>query len=90
MVSYHPGSAELISWFPFKSQFHDFEEKSKKKLDSHLNIIVDGESNFEDKYVDKCSTSVQQVFNWSEFHLSEMTFRKFILYEPNQNLMTAS
>ena len=35
--------------------------------------IGEGESNFDDKYVEK---TVQLVFNWSEFHLSEMTCYK--------------
>ena len=37
------------------------------------NVLIRGESNFDDKYVEK---SVQKVFNWSEFHLSEMTCYK--------------
>ena len=36
----------------------------------HFNVLIRGESNFDDKYVEK---SVQLRFNWSEFHLSEMT-----------------
>ena len=35
--------------------------------------IGEGESNFDDKYVEK---SVQLVFNWLEFHLSEITCYK--------------
>ena len=35
--------------------------------------IGEGESNFDDKYVEK---SVQKVFNWSEFHFSEVTSYK--------------
>ena len=35
--------------------------------------MEEGESNFDDKYVEK---SVQKVFNWSKFHLSEMTCYK--------------
>ena len=44
------------------------------------NVLIRGESNFDDKYVKK---SVQQVFNWSEFHLSEMTCYKIhtLVYE---------
>ena len=37
------------------------------------NVLIRGESNFDDKYVEK---SVQLVFNWSKFHLSEMTCYK--------------
>ena len=35
----------------------------------HSNVLIRGESNFDDK-------SVQHMFNWSEFHLSEMTCYK--------------
>ena len=37
------------------------------------NVLIRGESNFDDKCVEK---SVQKVFNRSEFHLSEMTCYK--------------
>ena len=40
---------------------------------NHLNVLTREESNFDDKYVEQ---SVQHVFNWSEFHLSEMTCYK--------------
>ena len=39
----------------------------------HSNVLINEESNFDDKYVEK---SVQLVFNWSEFHLFEMTCYK--------------
>ena len=37
--------------------------------------MIRGESNFDDKYVEK-------VFNWSEFHLSEMTCYKIHTLRP--------
>ena len=44
----------------------------KIRFSSNQNI-GEGESNFDDKYAQK---SVQLRFNWSEFHLSEMTCYK--------------
>ena len=51
-----------------------FSTYLSSKLDSTLcnQSIGEGESNFDDKYVEK-------VFNWSEVHLSEMTVTKSIL-----------
>ena len=47
----------------------------KTRFSSNQNI-GEGESNFDDEYVEK---SVQLMFNWSEFHLSEMTFHTLIV-----------
>ena len=38
--------------------------------------MIRGESNFDDKYVEKGSTCVEPLFNWSEFQISEMTCYK--------------